>query len=169
MSSPNNDNIFRTKVIPIMDKVENDLKRKRADEQRDKMGTFSFIAAGAAGPDGGMSSMQSQLDSLRYTGEWNSKTVEDYIEMVKKELQNQHITVTADMEKKMIDRMIEREIPKSSLEYIMRKAATSTIFYLPKAINKSPLQQHIEQQAEKRYNVGWIRRQLGHSCQVRRC
>ena len=156
MSSPNNDNIFRTKVIPIMDKVENDLKRKRADEQRNKMGTFSFIAAGAAGPDGGMSSMQSQLDSLRYTGEWNSKTVEDYIEMVKKELQNQHITVTADMEKKMIDRMIEREIPKSSLEYIMRKAATSTIFYLPKAINKSPLQQHIEQQAEKRYNPsGW--------------
>ena len=139
-----------------MDKVENDLKRKQADEMRDKMSTFSFMSAGAAGPDGGMSAMQGQLDSLRYTGEWSSKTVEDYIEMVKKELQKQHIVVTADMEKKMIDRMIEREIPKSSLEYIMRKAATSTIFYLPKSLNQSPLEQHIEQQAEKRYNPnGW--------------
>lgn len=48
--------------------------------------------------------------------------------------------------------MIKDEIPKSSIDYIMRKAATNTIFYLPQALNKSPLENHITAQAEKRYN-----------------
>jgi hypothetical protein len=30
----------------------------------------------------------------------------------------------------MIEKMIKDEIPKSSIDYIMRKAATNTIFYL---------------------------------------
>lgn len=52
--------------------------------------------------------------------------------------------------------MIKDEIPKSSIEYIMKKAATSTLFYLPQALNKSPLENHISEQAEKRYNPkGW--------------
>ena len=38
----------------------------------------------------------------------------------------------------------------------MKKAATSTLFYLPQALNKSPLENHISEQAEKRYNPkGW--------------
>ena len=46
---------------------------------------------------------QTQMQSLRYTGDCISKTAEDYIELVKKELQRQHITVDSAMEKKMID------------------------------------------------------------------
>ena len=68
----------------------------------------------------------------------------------------QKINVTPDIEMKMIDKMIKDEIPKSSIEYIMKKAATSTLFYLPQALNKSPLENHISEQAEKRYNPkGW--------------
>lgn len=108
--------------------------------------------ASTIGPDGGMSARQTQMQSLRYTGEWNSKTAEDYIKMVKKELQRQHITVDSAMEKKMIDKMIQDKIPRSSIEYILKKAATNTIFYLPQDVAKSPLEHHMDTEAEKRYN-----------------
>ena len=145
------DKIFNTKVIPIMNKVRNDLQNKLADELRSNSNSFAGLMAAAAGPDGGMASMQAQNDTLKYTGKWTSKTTEDYIAMVKKELKRQHITVNASMEQKMIDKMIKDKIPKSSIDYIIRKAATSTIFYLPQEVAKSPLEQKIDSEAEKRY------------------
>lgn len=145
------DKIFNTKVIPIMNKVRNDLQNKLADELRSNSNSFAGLMAAAAGPDGGMASMQAQNDTLKYTGKWTSKTTEDYIAMVKKELKRQHITVNASMEQKMIDKMIKDKIPKSSIDYIMRKAATSTIFYLPQEVAKSPLEHKIDSEAEKRY------------------
>lgn len=125
------DRIFRTKVIPIMNKVRNELQDKMAAELKEHTSSFAGLMASTIGPDGGMSARQAQMQSLRYTGEWNSKTAEDYIKMVKKELQRQHITVDSAMEKKMIDKMIQDKIPRSSIEYILKKAATNTIFYLP--------------------------------------
>ena len=145
------DKIFNTKVIPIMNKVRNDLQNKLADELWSNSNSFAGLMAAAAGPDGGMASMQAQNDTLKYTGKWTSKTTEDYIAMVKKELKRQHITVNASMEQKMIDKMIKDKIPKSSIDYIMRKAATSTIFYLPQEVAKSPLEHKIDSEAEKRY------------------
>ena len=58
--------------------------------------------------------------------------------------------------------MIKDEIPKSSIDYIMRKAATNTIFYLPQALNKSPLENHITAQAEKRYNPSPLEKGTGY-------
>ena len=145
------DKIFNTKVIPIMNKVRNDLQNKLADELWSNSNSFAGLMAAAAGPDGGMASMQAQNDTLKYTGKWTSKTTEDYIAMVKKELKRQHITVNASMEQKMIDKMIKDKIPKSSIDYIIRKAATSTIFYLPQEVAKSPLDHKIDSEAEKRY------------------
>ena len=145
------DKIFNTKVIPIMNKVRNDLQNKLADELRSNSNSFAGLMAAAAGPDGGMASMQAQNDTLKYTGKWTSKTTEDYIATVKKELKRQHITVNAAMEQKMIDKMIKDKIPRSSIDYIIRKAATSTIFYLPQEVAKSPLEQKIDSEAEKRY------------------
>ena len=134
-----------------MNKVRNDLQNKLADELRSNSNSFAGLMAAAAGPDGGMASMQAQNDTLKYTGKWTSKTTEDYIAMVKKELKRQHITVNASMEQKIIDKMIKEKIPKSSIDYIMRKAATSTIFYLPQEVAKSPLEHKIDSEAEKRY------------------
>ena len=101
------DKIFNTKVIPIMNKVRNDLQNKLADELRSNSNSFAGLMAAAAGPDGGMASMQAQNDTLKYTGKWTSKTTEDYIAMVKKELKRQHITVNASMEQK-IDRQDDK-------------------------------------------------------------
>lgn len=163
MSSTNNETLFKTKVIPIMDKVMKDLRHKQLEEIGRHTSSLSYIMAGAAGPDGGMSAQAASLDSLRYTGEWNSKHTEGYIQMVKDELKKQGIEVTPEIERMMIDKMIQDEIPKSSIEYIMRKAATNTIFYLPQAMSKSPLEDHITEQAEKRYNPSTLEKGTGYA------
>ena len=163
MAESSNEKLFRTKVLPIMDKVMADLRHKQLEEIGRHTSSLSFIMAGAAGPDGGMSAQAESLDALRYTGKWNSKHTEDYINMVKAELKKQHITVTPEIEKMMIDKMIKDEVPKSSIEYIMRKAATNTIFYLPQAMSKSPLENHITEQAEKRYNPSALEKGTGYA------
>ena len=151
MAESNSDKIFRTKVLPIMNKVSENLRSKQATELESKQNSMAFWGAAAAGPDGGASAMQAVSDTVYYTGKWNTKTVEDYIAMVKTELKKQHITVDAAMEKKMIDKMVKDQMPKSSIDYIIRKAATNTIFYLPQELRKSQLQQHIDQKAEEAY------------------
>jgi len=159
----NSNDIFNKKVIPIMDKVMKDLRHKQLEEIGRHTSSLSYIMAGAAGPDGGMAAQAASLDSLRYTGKWNSKHTEDYILLVKEELRKQKITVTPDMEKRMIDKMIKDEIPRSSIEYILKKAASNTIFYLPQAMNKSPLENHISEQAEKKYNPSRLEKGTGYA------
>ena len=162
MAETSNDKLFKTKVLPIMNKVMQDLRLKQSEEMAIHTSSLPYIMAGAAGPDGGMSAQAASLVSLRYTGKWNSKHTEDYIQMVKDELKKQHITVTPAIEKMMIEKMIKDEIPKSSIDYIMRKAATNTLFYLPQALNKSPLENHITAQAEKRYNPSTLEKGTGY-------
>ena len=162
MAETSNDKLFRTKVLPIMNKVMQDLRLKQSEEMDIHTSSLPYIMAGAAGPDGGMSAQAASLASLRYTGKWNSKHTEDYVQMVKDELKKQHIAVTPEIEKMMIEKMIKDEIPKSSIDYIMRKAATNTIFYLPHALNKSPLENHITAQAEKRYNPSTLEKGTGY-------
>jgi len=162
MAESANEKLFRTKVLPNMDKVMTDLRRKQIEEIGRHTSSLPYILAGAAGPDGGMAAQAASLDTLRYTGKWNSKHTEDYIKMVKDELNRQKITVTPEIEKMMIDKMIKDEVPKSSIDYIIRKAATNTIFYLPQALNKSPLENHISEQAEKRYNPSGIEKGAGY-------
>ena len=126
-----NKDIFTSTVVPIMDKVRDDLQRKQADEYERHSRSWGAMMAGAAGPDGGMASMDAYNSTILYTGEWNTKTVEDYIDMVKAELKKKGIAVDAVLEKKMIDHLIHQQMPKSTVEYILRKAAEGTIFYLP--------------------------------------
>ena len=162
MAETSNDKLFKAKVLPIMDKVMRDLRLKKSEEIAIHTSSLPYIMAGAAGPDGGISAQAASLDSLRYTGKWNSKHTEDYIQMVKDELKKQHITVTPAIEKMMIEKMIKDQIPKSSIDYILRKAAANTIFYLPQALNKSPLENHISAQAEKRYNPSTLEKGAGY-------
>ena len=147
-----NKDIFTSTVVPIMDKVRDDLQRKQADEYERHSRSWGAMMAGAAGPDGGMASMDAYNNTILYTGEWNTKTVEDYIDMVKAELKKKGIAVDAVLEKKMIDHLIHQQMPKSTVEYILRKAAEGTIFYLPQRARTSSLQDHINKEAERQYN-----------------
>ena len=147
-----NKDIFTSTVVPIMDKVRDDLQRKQADEYERHSRSWGAMMAGAAGPDGGMASMDAYNNTILYTGEWNTKTVEDYIDMVKAELKKKGIAVDAVLEKKMIDHLVHQQMPKSTVEYILRKAAEGTIFYLPQRARTSSLQDHINKEAERQYN-----------------
>ena len=55
MAESANERLFRTKVLPIMDKVMADLRHKQLEEIGRHTSSLSYIMAGAAGPDGGMS------------------------------------------------------------------------------------------------------------------
>ena len=147
-----NKDIFTSTVVPIMDKVRDDLQRKQADEYERHSRSLGALMAGAAGPDGGMASLDAHNSTILYTGEWNTKTVEDYIDMVKAELKKKGIAVDAVLEKKMIDHLVHQQMPKSTVEYILRKAAEGTIFYLPQRARTSSLQDHINKEAERQYN-----------------
>lgn len=144
--------IFNSKVVPVMNKVRADLQNKQADEFREHSFSLRGLMVGAAGPDGGMAATAAYNDTLRYTGKWNSKTVEDYVEMVKTELERQHIPVTPELEQMMIDKMVKDQIPQSSIDYVMHKAVSHSLFGLNNELHKSPLQAEIEVRAEAEYN-----------------
>ena len=152
---------FTTKVEPIMDRVMQDLRRRQAEETRRFMRSPAYILSGISGPDGGMASQAIALDSLKVTGEWNSKTVEDYVEMVKAELRKEGITVTPQLEEMMIDKMARDQVPQSSIDYILRKAAGNSIFGLPEEARKTPLQREIEERAEEMYNPSKVEKGIG--------
>ena len=152
---------FSTKVEPIMDRVMQDLRGRQAEEVRRFMRSPAYILSGISGPDGGMASQAIALDSLKVTGEWNSKTMEDYVEMVKGELRKEGITVTPQLEEMMIDKMAREQVPQSSIDYILRKAAGNSIFGLPEEARKTPLQREIEERAEEMYNPSKVEKGIG--------
>lgn len=153
--------LFEGKVIPIMDSVAKDLRAKQVEEYRKEAFSLRGILAGASGPDGGMAADSALYQNLKITGEWSSKTVEDYVQMVKSELKRQKIDVTPELEKMMIDKMVRDQMPKSSIEYIMRKAAGNSIFGLVNDLQKSPLQQEIDQKGEALYGPSALEKGVG--------
>lgn len=144
--------IFQKKVLPIMERVQKELRQKQVEEYGRHCNSWQSILASAAGPDGGMAASAAYNDTIYITGEWNSKTVEDYIDMVKEELKKNSIQVDAVLEKKMIDHLIQQQMPKSTTEYILRKAAEGTLFYIPQRVRTSPLQDHINKEGERLHN-----------------
>lgn len=144
--------IFQKKVLPIMERVQKELRQKQVEEYGRHCNSWQSILASAAGPDGGMAASAAYNDTIYITGKWNSKTVEDYIDMVKAELKKNNIQVDAVLEKKMIDHLIQQKMPKSTAEYILWKAAEGTLFYIPQRVRTSPLQDHINKEGERLHN-----------------
>ena len=160
-ANSNKQDIFTSKIIPIMKKVRDDLSRKQMEEYGRYSASLGAVLAGAAGPDGGMTATATYYDNLKYIGEWNSKTIDDYINMVKAEMKRQHITVDAVMEKNMIDYLVKQQMPKSSVDYILRKAAEGSIFYIPERVRTTSLQDHINKKAEEKYNPSLLEEVAG--------
>ena len=99
METSRQPDIFTTRVVPIMNKVRDELNRLKAEESARHNASYRLKAeesarhnasyrmlmAGAAGPDGGMAAMDCYRSQVNYTGKWNTKTVEDYISQVEHE------------------------------------------------------------------------------------
>ena len=161
MADTKKQDIFTTKVKPVMDKVRDELNRRQAEEMQQHSTSFGAMMACAAGPDGGMAAMDAYNSRLYYIGEWNSKTMDDCIAMVKAELKKQHITVDPTLEKQMIDHLVEQNIPKSTADYLLRKSGQGTLFYIPQRARQTALEQHIEKEAEKKYNPSFLEEASG--------
>ena len=179
---------FDCYLAPVMRDTRNYLDRKQAEE----MAEYSTSAAGILGSMAAAGNpMMDPYQTLKVTGEWNSKTTEDYLEMCKEKIANNKeiqadLTIMANewrtavvdeigrerydelsgqlgsdlayayveyrTGQQMIDKMVKDYMPKSSAEYITRKAAQNTLFGLSYTLNQSPLAAEIERRGEAAYD-----------------
>lgn len=188
---------FDCHLAPVMRDTQNFLNRKQAEEMAEYSTSFAGILSSMASAQ---NPMMDPYQTLKVTGEWNSKTTEDYLEMCKEKIAgNKDIQTdlalmanewrTAVVEEigrkrydelseqlggdlayayteyrigqQMIDKMVKDNMPKSSAEYIMRKAAQNTLFGLSYTLNQSPLAAEIEQRGEAAYKPTKLERGAG--------
>ena len=180
---------FDTHFLSVMHSVKDFIGQKQAEEIGEyalsPAGLLGSFAAGATGmPD-------NTMQYLRLTGEWNSKTAEDYVEMCRERIagnkdftsdlallahewreavvaeigREQYDKLSARLggdlayayvdyrvEQMMVDRMVEEQMPKSSVEYVLRKGMEGSLFGFADSLMRSPLQQEIDARGEAAYN-----------------
>jgi len=141
--------VFASKVVPIMDKMAEELGRK----QNEELSSVSPLAF--ASPTIPAASLNMRTEFVRRYGEWNSKTTEDYLKMVIEELKRQHIKVDTVMEEKMVDYLIEKEVPKSSVEYVLKNGLFDSMLFGSAFQPKSKLDAHIRSESNDRYDASW--------------
>ena len=178
---------FHSHLAPVMRETQVYLTRKQGEEMKEystSLGGILSMMAASAQP------MSDPYQTLKITGEWNSKTTEDYIEMCKskilasKEMQHDLAYVAGEwrnavvreigrerydalsgelgcdlayayvdyrVDQLMIDKLVKDRMPKSSADYIIRKAAESSLLGLSQTLNRSPLAEEIERRGEAAY------------------
>ena len=178
---------FHSHLAPVMKETQAYLTRKQGEEMKEystSLGGILSMMASAGQP------MSDPYQTLKVTGEWNSKTTEDYIEMCKskilasKEIQHdlaymagewrnavvgeigreRYDALSAELgcdlayaytdyrvEQLMIDKLVKDRMPKSSADYIIRKAAESSLLGLSQTLSCSPLAEEIERRCEAAY------------------
>ena len=186
---------FDANIAGVMDDVRSDLTKKQGQERAEWNMSLGGILSAMADASHCAPGIDTSSQILKATGEWNSKTTEDYLVMCKeavvkdKELSHDIVALTISwrsamvasigrerydkasqqigcdlaaayidyrLQQTMIDRLIDKETPKSTAEYIIRKAAGESLFGLPYTLNKSPLEAEISREAEARYKAnGW--------------
>lgn len=188
---------FNSHLAPVMRDTQNYLNRKQAEE----MAAYSTSAAGILGSMAAAGNpMIDPYQTLKVTGEWNSKTTEDYLEMCREKIANNKeiqsdLTIMANewrtavvdeigrerydelsgqlgsdlayayteyrIGELMTGKMVKDNMPKSSAEYIMRKAAQNTLFGLSYTLNQSPLAAEIERRGEATYKPSKLEKGTG--------
>lgn len=191
------DDYFNCHLAPVMRDTQDYLGRKQAEE----MAEYATSAAGILSSMAyAHNPMMDPYQTLKLTGEWNSKTTEDYVEMCKERiagnkdmqtdlalLANEWRTAVVEetgrerydrlseqlgcdlayayveyrIGQMMTDKMVKDSMPKSSAEYILRKAAQNTLFGLPATLNQSPLAAEIERRGEAAYKPSKLEKGTG--------
>ena len=138
--------VFASKVVPIMDKVADELSRK----QNEELSSISPLAFASTIP---AASLNMRTEFVRRYGEWNSKTTEDYLKMVMEELKRKHIKVDAVLEEKMVNYLIEKDVPKSSVEYVLKNGLFDSMLFGSGFQSRSNLEAYIRRESDKRYDA----------------
>ncbi len=165
---------FRRHLAPVMRQAQTELERKKGEE----MVAYTKSAGGLLSMM--LSSSQPLGDpfqTLKVTGEWNSKTTEDYIAMCKERIagseplhrdlaymaaewreavvgevgRERYDALSQELgsdlayaymdyrvEQLMIDQLVRERMPKSTSDYIMKKAAESSLLGLSQVMSRSP-------------------------------
>lgn len=188
---------FRCYLVPVMNETQAYLNRKQVEEMKEYSTSVSGILgmmATAGQPLG------DPYQTLKLTGEWNSKTTEEYIGMCKERiLASDDIqrdlacmagrwreTVVAEIGRKrydalseklgcdlayayldyrmdqlMVDKLVNDRIPRSSAEYIIRKAGQLSLLGLAQTLGRSPLAEEIESRSEAAYHPSTLEKGAG--------
>ena len=191
------DDYFRYHLASVMDETRDYLARKQGEEMKEystSLGGVLSMMASSAQP------LNDPYQLLKVTGEWNSKTTEDYVEMCKekiaasediqhdlaymagqwrdavvKEIGRERYDELSEqlggdlayaymdyrLEQQMIDKLVKDRMPKSSADYIIRKAAESSLFGLPQMLSRSPLAEEIEKRGEAAYRPSKVKQGAG--------
>lgn len=189
---------FDSQFGPVMRSVQQELSKNQIKEYSDYATSFSGILRSIASGMNGMP--DDSMQYIKLTGEWNSKTAEDYVEMCRKQISTSkdfqkdlecmaaewRNTVVAEIgrerydtlskelgcdlafayvdyrvEQMMINKMVADKMPKSSVEYILRKGASESLLGLAQSLSKSPLEQEIEKKGEAAYHPNLAEKSAG--------
>ena len=191
------DKYLTENYIPIVDKTYSDLQKKQVNEREKQLNSSSYLMAGAAGPDGGMSAQAANLNTVKYTGEWSRKNMDDLVNMCGKKITadkkiQQDLNELADVYRalfieqigvkkykelsadgdlasnyifgrikdKFVERMSDKTMPRSTFEYILRRANDTSMFSILQTDN-SVHKQLIDNLNEKRYNANGVTKKTG--------
>lgn len=188
---------FHCHIAPVMSKTRTVLAEKQGEEMKEystSLGGILSMMASSAQP------LNDPYQMLKVTGEWNSKTTEDYIGMCKAEITGSaamqqdlaymagqwrdavvqkvgrerydelseqlggdlaYAFVDYRMEQLMIDKLVKERMPKSSADYIIRKATESSLLGLSQTLNRSPLAEEIEARGEAAYRPSKLEKGVG--------
>jgi hypothetical protein len=180
---------FDSQLVPVMRNVQQELSKKQIKEYSDYATSISGILRSAASGMNGMP--DDSMQYIKLTGEWNSKTAEDYVEMCRERIstskdfqkdlgsmaeewrntvvgeigRERYDTLSEELggdlafayvdyrvEQMMVDKMVADKMPKSSMEYILRKGASESLLGIMQSLSKSPLEQEIERKEEAAYH-----------------
>lgn len=180
-----------------MRRTQTELTRRQGEEMKEYSTSIGGILSMMAASN---MPMGDPYQTLKVTGEWNSKTTEDYIGMCKEsiikdealqkdlalmaaewrnavvgevgrerydELSGQlggdlaYAYVDYRIEQLMIEKLVKDRMPKSTSDYIIRKAAESSLLGLTQVMSRSPLTAEIEARGEAAYNPSRMEKGAG--------
>ena len=181
---------FSRNIAPIMTSVKSDLQEKQVNEVASYQNSSRGILGSLADASHMVPGIDTSATTLKVIGKWNSKTTDDYLDMVRKEIagnkaiqkdiavmasawrkavidevgrtayDNASRQIGSDLanayigyrfEEQMLDKMVSDHMPRSSMEYILRKAGEKSIFGLCNILTDCPADQEISSRIESRY------------------
>lgn len=191
------DDYFKCHLAPVMRQTQKELTRRQGEEMKEYSTSLGGILSMMAASN---MPMGDPYQTLKVTGEWNSKTTEDYIGMCKEsiirneavqkdlalmaaewrnavvgevgrerydklseQLGNDFAYAYVDyrIEQLMIDKLVKDRMPKSTSDYIIKKAAESSLLGLTQVMSRSPLTAEIEARGEAAYNPSSLEKGAG--------
>ena len=184
------DKYFKANLAPVMGRIRQDLTSKQLEEYSRYKSSFAGIVSDLADASHGVPGLNTAETHVKVTGEWNSKTVEDYLDMCRKDIAGNK-TIQKDLEKlsaewraavigeigrtkydqlskqlgcdlayayvdyrvqqQMVQHLVDKETPRSTADYILKKASSTSLIGLGAAMQKSPIAHEISERAEAAY------------------